>query len=89
MREGGLLVAGGLVVGVPAALAAAQVIRAQLYGVGPSDPHIFILVSTVLGMVACVAMLMQRFARAASIRFRRCAQSEATSARASGSSCST
>ena len=58
MREGGLLVAGGLVVGVPAALAAAQVIRAQLYGVGPSDPHIFILVSTVLGMVACVAMLM-------------------------------
>ena len=71
MREGGLLVAGGLVVGVPAALAAAQVIRAQLYGVGPSDPHIFILVSTVLGMVACVAMLMLRFARAASIRFRR------------------
>ena len=58
MREGGLLVAGGLIVGVPAALAAAQLIRAQLYGVGPSDPHVFILVSAVLSVVACGAMVL-------------------------------
>jgi putative ABC transport system permease protein len=58
MREGGLLVAGGLVAGVPAALAAAQLIRAQLYGVGPSDPHVFILASGVLGIVASGAMLL-------------------------------
>jgi putative ABC transport system permease protein len=58
MREGGGLVAGGLFVGVPAALASAQLIRSQLYGVGPSDPHIFVLVSAVLGTVACVAMLL-------------------------------
>lgn len=58
MREGGLLVGGGLMVGVPAALASAQLIRAQLYGVGPSDPHVFILVSTVLGIVASAAMLL-------------------------------
>ena len=58
MREGGPLVAGGLLVGVPAALAAAQLIRSQLYGVGPSDPHMFILVSAVLGTVACGAMLL-------------------------------
>ena len=58
MREGGLLVAGGLLVGVPAALASAQLIQSQLYGVGPSDPHVFILVSVVLGTVACGAMLL-------------------------------
>jgi putative ABC transport system permease protein len=58
MREGGLLVAGGLIVGVPAALASAQLIRSQLYGVGPSDPHIFTLVSAVLSLVACSAMVL-------------------------------
>jgi ABC-type antimicrobial peptide transport system permease subunit len=58
MREGGLLVAGGLLVGVPAALAAAQVIRAQLYGVGRSDPLVFVLAAAVLGTVACGAMLV-------------------------------
>jgi predicted permease len=57
MREGGLLVAGGLLVGVPGALASAQVIRAQLYGVGPTDPHVFLLASAVLGTVALGAML--------------------------------
>jgi predicted permease len=58
MREGGWLVAGGLLVGVPAALAAAQLIRSQLYGVAPSDPHVFVLVSVVLGTVACGAMFV-------------------------------
>src|SRR5262245_60007568 len=58
LREGAVLVAGGLLVGVPAAFAAAQLIRAQLYGVQPSDPHTFVLVSAVLGAVACVAMLL-------------------------------
>jgi len=58
MREGSLLVAGGLVAGVPMALAAGRLIRGQLYGVGPSDPHVFILASLVLGFVACGAMLV-------------------------------
>jgi predicted permease len=58
MREGGLLVCGGLLVGVPGALVTAQLIRSQLYGVGPSDPHVFVLVSAVLGIVACGAMLV-------------------------------
>jgi predicted permease len=56
MREGGQLVASGLLVGVPAALAVAHLIRAQLYGVGPTDPHVFVLAAAVLGMVACGAM---------------------------------
>jgi putative ABC transport system permease protein len=58
LREGGLLVAGGLLAGVPAALAAAQLIRAQLYGVGPSDSRVFILVSAVLSVVTCGAMVL-------------------------------
>jgi len=58
MREGGVLAAGGILAGVPAALAAAQLIRAQLYGVGPSDPHVFVLVSAVLSSVACGAMVL-------------------------------
>ena len=57
MREA-VLVAGGLLIGVPAALASARVIRSQLYGVAPSDPHVFILASLALGLVACSAMLV-------------------------------
>jgi ABC-type lipoprotein release transport system permease subunit len=43
---------------VPAALAAAQLIRAQLYGVGPSDPHVFVVVAAVLSIVAGGAMVL-------------------------------
>lgn len=56
--KAGCWVAGGLVVGVPAALAVAQLIRAQLYGVGPSDPHVFVFVSVVLSVVAAGAMAL-------------------------------
>ena len=56
LSEGGRLVALGLLVGVPAALVSARVIRSQLYGVGPSDPHTYVLVSLVLGAAALVAM---------------------------------
>jgi hypothetical protein len=31
-----------LLAGIPAALASAQLVRSLLYGVGPSDPHVFI-----------------------------------------------
>ena len=58
VREGSVLVAGGLLVGLPAALGSARLIRAQLYGVGPSDPHVFILVAVVLSIVACGAMVL-------------------------------
>jgi len=58
VREGSVLVAGGLLVGLPAALGSARLIRAQLYGVGPSDPHVFILVAVVLSIVTCGAMVL-------------------------------
>ncbi len=56
MREGGRLVAAGLVIGVPAALASARLLRSQLYGVAPSDSHTYVLVSMVLGTAALIAM---------------------------------
>jgi predicted permease len=58
MTEGGGLVASGLIVGLPAAFLGARLIQSQLYGVAPSDPHVFILVAAVLGTVACAAMLV-------------------------------
>ena len=38
MRETCLLLAGGAVLGVPAALAAARLVKSLLFGLGPSDP---------------------------------------------------
>jgi ABC-type antimicrobial peptide transport system permease subunit len=58
LSEGGRLVAIGLLLGVPAALGAGRVIRSQLYGVAPSDPHIYVLVSTALGVAALAAMAL-------------------------------
>jgi putative ABC transport system permease protein len=58
VAEGGALVAGGLVVGIPAAMAVARLIRSQLYGVEPSAPHTFVTVSLVLGAVALAATLV-------------------------------
>lgn len=58
MREGMLLVAGGLLAGIPAALASAQFVRSLLFGVGPSDPHIFVAVSVALMTVAAAAMVV-------------------------------
>ena len=42
LRESLSLLAGGLVLGIPIALAAARVVRAQLYQMSPFDPVIFI-----------------------------------------------
>jgi ABC-type antimicrobial peptide transport system permease subunit len=58
MREGILLVAGGLLAGIPAALISAQLVRSLLFGVGPSDPHIFVGVAVVLMTVAAAAMVV-------------------------------
>jgi putative ABC transport system permease protein len=58
MREGSVLVGGGLLAGIPAALVSAQLVRSLLFGVGPSDPHIFVAVSVVLMTVAAGAMVV-------------------------------
>ena len=58
LTEGGGLLAAGLIVGIPAALAASRVIRSLLYGVEPSAPHIFVISSILLCGVALAAMLL-------------------------------
>jgi ABC-type antimicrobial peptide transport system permease subunit len=56
LKEGGVLLAIGLVVGVAGALLAAGVIRGLLFGVAPHDPATFAAVAVTMasiGVVAC------------------------------------
>jgi putative ABC transport system permease protein len=52
---GGRLVAIGLAVGIPASLAAARLLRSQLFGVEPDDPISYVAVAAVLGVIAAMA----------------------------------
>lgn len=58
LRETLLLIGVGLAIGIPASLAAARLIRGQLYGVGATDPVTLLATSLLLVLVACVAGLM-------------------------------
>ena len=56
LREGGVLLAMGLVLGVAGAFFAARVIRGLLFGIAPHDPATFIFVAVlmaVIGLAAC------------------------------------
>jgi putative ABC transport system permease protein len=66
MREGMAFVAIGVVVGLVAARGAAQFISAQLFGVTPGDPTVYLVVPVLLGVVSAVA-LMAPAMRAAAI----------------------
>ena len=55
LREALLLAAGGLAVGVPAALALTRLIRGQLYGVSPTDPATLLAGAVLLLAVAALA----------------------------------
>jgi predicted permease len=55
LRESFLLVIAGLLIGVPAALAAARLISNQLYGLGPGDPVALVGAAVILIGVALVA----------------------------------
>jgi predicted permease len=55
LRESLLLVAVGLIVGIPAAWAAAKLISSQLYGVNPSDPVSLVTAALALTTVAALA----------------------------------
>jgi ABC-type antimicrobial peptide transport system permease subunit len=54
LREALLMVLAGLVLGIPAALATARLMRSQLYGLGPYDP---MTVFFALGLMTVVAVL--------------------------------
>jgi predicted permease len=58
MREVLVLLALGLAVGIPAALAAARYVSSQLYGVEPWDPSIALATVAVLSLVSAVAGLI-------------------------------
>jgi predicted permease len=55
MREVGLLVLGGAIIGVPVALALARYVESQLFGVKANDPLIFIAATISLAVVALLA----------------------------------
>jgi ABC-type antimicrobial peptide transport system permease subunit len=55
MRDVLLLVAIGIAVGVPAALALMRMVATQLYGLSPHDPSTLALATTGLSLVACAA----------------------------------
>jgi predicted permease len=61
MREVLLLVAVGVAVGVPAALALMRVVQSQLYGLSPHDPSTLALATVALALVACAAGYLPAF----------------------------
>jgi ABC-type antimicrobial peptide transport system permease subunit len=48
----------GVVMGIPCALAAARLVRSQLYGVGPNDPSTIIGASAIFVLTSLVASLL-------------------------------
>jgi predicted permease len=58
LKMGGRLVLAGLVVGIPASLAASRLLQSQLFGVASADPLAYATVSVVLALVALGACLV-------------------------------
>ncbi len=58
LREGGAVAGLGLLLGLAAALLLAGFLSSQLYGVGPRDPVVYGIVTSVLAAVAVVASLV-------------------------------
>jgi putative ABC transport system permease protein len=55
MKEGFVLIAAGLLIGILAALAATRVLDSQLFGVTPTDPLTFTVIALLLTTVALLA----------------------------------
>jgi len=74
LRDSLWMVAAGLAVGIPAALALTKLVRASLYGIQPNDPLSFLaaglLMATVAGMAAWIPA--RRAARVDPMRALRC-----------------
>jgi ABC-type antimicrobial peptide transport system permease subunit len=66
IRDGMLVGAVGLAIGIPVAVAATRLIRSLLYGVSSSDPATFIAASLILLIVSLLASFIPAF-RAAKI----------------------
>jgi len=57
LREGLLLIASGLILGIAGSIALRTAIKNQIYGVQPLDPRVIASVALVLGVVATIACL--------------------------------
>ena len=55
LSEGARITGGGLALGILVAWSGTRLLRAQLYGVQPTDPLTFLLVVLLLSVVAVVA----------------------------------
>jgi ABC-type antimicrobial peptide transport system permease subunit len=55
LREVAVIVAAGIVVGLPAAWALSRLVHAQLFGLSPTDPLTLLLAATTLGAVGLFA----------------------------------
>jgi ABC-type antimicrobial peptide transport system permease subunit len=58
VRDGLIVVVPGVLIGVPCALAAATLVRSQLYGLAPNDPATIIGAAAVFTMTGFVAALL-------------------------------
>ncbi len=58
LREGVLLVAGGLLLGGIGAMALRKTLEAQLFGISPADPMVVLSAMAVLALVALAACLV-------------------------------
>jgi hypothetical protein len=58
VKQGVLLTIAGLAVGIPLALIAARIIRAQLFGIGASDPRVLAGSAAALAVVGLLAALV-------------------------------
>ena len=57
LRESLMLLAFGIVIGVPVALAAARLVQRQLFGLSPSDPNTIMFAILAIGMVVVLAAI--------------------------------
>ena len=74
LRESLWMVAAGMAVGIPAALALTQLVREALYGIQPNDPLSFVVAGALMVVVAAVAAWIpaRRAARVDPLRALRC-----------------
>lgn len=58
MREVIVVLAAGILVGIPAAVGLSRLVRSQLYGLTPHDPGTIVAATLVLSFIACLAGLI-------------------------------
>lgn len=58
LREGGLVVVAGIVLGLAVALALGRVMQGMLFGVSPTDPASYVVLTVAMAAVAALALYL-------------------------------